>query len=75
MSGDPEQDFFADGITEDIITALCRLKGFLVISRNTMFTYKGKAVDVSRSGANSACATCSKAACARRATASASRRS
>jgi TolB-like protein len=46
MSGDPQQEFFSDGITEDLTTALCRLKGFLVIARNTMFTYKGKAVDV-----------------------------
>ncbi len=46
MSTDPEQDFFADGITEDITTALCKFRGFFVIARNTMFTYKGKAVDV-----------------------------
>ena len=46
MSVDPAQAFFADGITEDITTALCRLKGFLVISRSTMFTYKGKAVNI-----------------------------
>jgi adenylate cyclase len=43
MSPDPEQQFFSDGITEDITTALCKLKGFLVIARNTMFTFKGKA--------------------------------
>ncbi len=46
MSADPAQAFFADGITEDITTALSRLKGFFVISRNTMFTYKGKAVNI-----------------------------
>jgi TolB-like protein len=46
MSVDPEQDFFADGITEDITTALCKFRGFFVIARNTMFTYKGRAVDV-----------------------------
>jgi len=46
MSADPAQDFFSDGITEDITTALSRLKGFFVIARNTMFTYKGKSVDV-----------------------------
>ena len=46
MSSDAAQAFFADGITEDITTALCRLKGFFVIARNTMFTYKGKAVNV-----------------------------
>ena len=46
MSADPEQEFFSDGITEDITTALSKLKGFFVIARNTMFTYKGKPVDV-----------------------------
>ncbi|HWL70905.1 MAG TPA: adenylate/guanylate cyclase domain-containing protein [Geminicoccus sp.] len=46
MSADPEQAFFADGITEDLTTALSRLKGFLVIARNTMFTYKGRTIDV-----------------------------
>src|SRR5215813_6624031 len=45
MSGDPEQDYFADGITEDIITALSRFKSLFVIARNSSFTYKGKAVD------------------------------
>ncbi|MER8467815.1 hypothetical protein NKH02_34245, partial [Mesorhizobium sp. M1396] len=46
MSGDPEQDYFADGIVEDIITALSRFKSFAVIARNSSFVYKGKAVDV-----------------------------
>jgi adenylate cyclase len=46
MSADPDQEFFGDGITEDITTALCRLKGFFVIARNTMFNYKGRSVDV-----------------------------
>jgi class 3 adenylate cyclase len=46
MSADPEQDFFSDGLTEDITTALSKLKGFFVIARNTMVTYKGKFVDV-----------------------------
>ena len=46
MSGDPEQEYFSDGISEDIITALCRVRGFFVIARNTTFTYKGRAVDV-----------------------------
>lgn len=46
MSADPGQAFFADGITEDLTTALSKLKGFLVIARNTMFTYKGRTVDV-----------------------------
>jgi len=46
MSGDPEQEYFADGIAEDIITALSRLRWFLVIARNSTFVYKGKAVDI-----------------------------
>ena len=46
MSGDPDQEFFADGLTEDIITALSRFREFLVISRNSTFVYKGKAVNV-----------------------------
>ena len=46
MSGDPEQEYLADGITEDLITALARLRWLFVIARNSSFTYKGKAVDV-----------------------------
>jgi TolB-like protein/Flp pilus assembly protein TadD len=46
MSGDPEQEYFSDGITEDIITALSRFRWFFVIARNSTFTYKGKTVDV-----------------------------
>nr|MBA3519694.1 tetratricopeptide repeat protein [Hyphomicrobiales bacterium] len=46
MSGDPEQEYFADGITEDIITDLSKVSGLSVISRNTTFTYKGKHADV-----------------------------
>jgi len=46
MSGDPEQDFFADGITEDIITELSRFRELFVISRNSSFKFKGKPVDV-----------------------------
>jgi TolB-like protein len=48
MSGDPEQDYFADGIAEDIITALSRFHWFFVISRNTSFTYRGVATDAKR---------------------------
>src|SRR6188474_1749830 len=48
MSGDQEQEYFADGISEDIITALSKLRWFFVIARNSSFTYKGKAVDVKR---------------------------
>jgi TolB-like protein/class 3 adenylate cyclase/Tfp pilus assembly protein PilF len=50
MSGDPEQDYFADGVVEDIITALCRFKSLFVIARNSSFTYKGKAVDIKQVG-------------------------
>lgn len=46
MSGDLEQEYFADGISEDIITALSKIRSFLVIARNSTFSYKGKAVDV-----------------------------
>jgi TolB-like protein/thioredoxin-like negative regulator of GroEL len=46
MSGDPEQEYFSDGISEDIITALSRVRHFAVVARNTTFTYKGRAVDV-----------------------------
>jgi len=46
MSGDPEQEYFSDGITEDIITALSHIRQFFVIARNTTFTYKGRAVEV-----------------------------
>jgi adenylate cyclase len=46
MSGDPEQEYFSDGITEDVITDLSKIAGLLVISRNSSFTYKGRAVDV-----------------------------
>lgn len=40
LSGDPDQDYFADGVVEDIITALSRMRGLLVIARNSSFTYK-----------------------------------
>jgi adenylate cyclase len=50
MSSDPEQEYFADGITEDIITELSHFKGLLVIARNSTFTYKGKPVDVKTIG-------------------------
>jgi adenylate cyclase len=48
MSGDPEQEYFADGISEDIITGLSKLRWFFVIARNSSFAYKGKAIDVKR---------------------------
>ena len=50
MSGDPEQDYFADGIVEDVITALARFRNLFVIARNSSFTYKGRAVDVKQVG-------------------------
>ncbi|MGY8681937.1 tetratricopeptide repeat protein [Bradyrhizobium sp. UFLA05-153] len=50
MSGDPEQEYFADGLVDDIITALSRFKGLLVIARNSSFTYKGKTVDIKQIG-------------------------
>lgn len=50
MSGDPEQEYFADGMVEDIITALSRFNSLFVIARNSSFTYKGKAVDIKRVG-------------------------
>jgi TolB-like protein len=50
MSGDPDQDYFADGIVEDITTALSRVRALFVIARNSSFTYKGRAVDVIRVG-------------------------
>ena len=46
LSGDPEQEYFADGVVEDIITALSRFKSFAVIARNSSFIYKGRSVDV-----------------------------
>ncbi len=50
LSGDAEQDYFADGVVEDIITALSKFKSFAVIARNSSFTYKGRAVDVRQVG-------------------------
>ena len=50
MSGDPEQEYFADGVVEEIITALSRFRELFVIARNSSFTYKGSAVDVKKVG-------------------------
>jgi TolB-like protein len=50
LSGDPEQEYFADGVVEDIITALSRIRWLFVIARNSSFTYKGRAVDVKQIG-------------------------
>jgi adenylate cyclase len=50
MSGDPEQEYFVDGMVEEIITALSRIHWLFVIARNSTFTYKGQAVDVKQVG-------------------------
>jgi adenylate cyclase len=50
MSGDPEQEYFADGVVGEIITALSRFKSLFVIARNSCFAYKGRAVDIKKVG-------------------------
>ena len=50
MSGDPEQEYFADGMVEEIITALSRARWLFVIARNSSFTYKGRSVNVRQIG-------------------------
>jgi adenylate cyclase len=50
MSGDPEQEYFADGMVEDIITALSRIRWLFVIARNSSFIYKGQHVDIKQVG-------------------------
>src|SRR6202011_2762030 len=50
MGGDPEQEYFADGMVEDIITGLSRIKWLFVIARNSTFVYKGKPIDVKQVG-------------------------
>jgi adenylate cyclase len=50
LSGDPEQDYFADGMVEEIITALSRIRWLFVIARNSSFTYRGQAVDIKQVG-------------------------
>jgi adenylate cyclase len=52
ISGDPEQEYFSDGITEDLITDLSKISGLFVVARNTMFTHKGKAVNVQQLSAD-----------------------
>jgi adenylate cyclase len=66
MSSDPEQEYFSDGTTEDLITDLSKLSSLFVIARNSAFTYKGKAVKVQDIGREMACAMCSKVAYAKR---------
>jgi TolB-like protein len=50
IGGDPDQDYFADGVTESLTTDLSRIRGSFVIGRHTAFTYKGKAVDLKQIG-------------------------
>ena len=50
IGGDPEQDYFVDGVTESLTTDLSRIKGSFVIARNTAFTFKGKPIDVKKVG-------------------------
>ena len=71
MSGDAEQDYFVDGLVEDITTALSCIRSLFVIARNSAFTYKGRAVDVRQVGRELGVATCWRAACAVPAAASA----
>ena len=73
LSSDPEQEYFADGMVEDIITALSRFKALFVIARNSSFTYKGRAVDVKQVGRELGCAMYWRGAFARRQTGCASR--
>ena len=75
FSGDPEQEFFADGITEDIISMLAGWRAFPVIARNSTFTYKGKTVDIKKVGEELGARYVLEAACANRAVGCASRRS
>jgi len=65
LSSDPEQDYFADGVVDDITTALSRFKSLFVIARNSSFTYKGRAVELSKSGESLASAMCWKGVSAR----------
>ena len=64
MSGDPEQDYFADGISEDIITALSKLSQLFVIARNSSFSFKGKNVQVQEIGKTSRGPLCARGQCA-----------
>jgi TolB-like protein len=62
LSNDPDQEYFADGLTDGLTTDLSRISGSFVIARGAAFTYKGKAIDAKRSAASSACAMCWKEA-------------
>ena len=52
LSGDPEQEYFADGMVEDITTALSKVRWFFVIARNSAFAYKGRTVDIKQAGSD-----------------------
>jgi class 3 adenylate cyclase len=69
IGGDPEQDYFVDGVTESLTTDLSRMRGSFVIGRHTAFTFKGKAVDLKKSAKNLTSATCLKVRCNAAATA------
>ena len=75
MSGDPDQEHFADGISEDLITGLAHIRWLFVIARNSTFVYKQRAVNVNQVARTLGCATCSKAACVAPEAGCASRRS
>jgi adenylate cyclase len=75
LSGDPSQDYFADGITENLTTELSRIKDSFVIARNTAFTYKGRNVDAKEIGKQLGVRYCSKARCSATRTGCASTRS
>jgi TolB-like protein len=66
MSSDPEQEYFADGMVEEIITALSRFKWLFVIARNSSFTFKGKAVEIKEVGRRLGVRLSLKGQCARR---------
>ena len=75
MIGEPDQEFFSDGIAEDVITALSHYPSLFIIARNSCFTYKGRAVDVTQVGRELGVRYVSKVACAKPAIDSASPRS
>ena len=75
LSDNAEEEYFADGLTDDLITDLSKISGLFIIARNSVFAYKDKALEVPRSPASWACATFWKAACAGRASGSGSTRS
>ena len=75
MSRDEENEYFADGLSEELLNVLAKIRGLRVAARTSSFSFKGKDVDMPRSARSSTSPTCSKAACASPATACASRRS